>query len=574
MSVLLSFVSSLPSFVSSRILSSFSLQLAMLVKDYFQSHRKEAVVVAVATTASTALVLPLVWRTKSGKKYIRKIIIVPVRKTLSMVATVVGFMSNFGADLFSSSKTKQQWKDVLQKVEQYIEKSGLADEIDGGVNAEFLGNLAILSQMQYHQKRSFGRQLSGIGVNNTNGTNNKSIEAATTGDFPIPTPPSLKMAQHYMRYATAVYGEEMIASVQVALDGTVKHGPQDPLTTMVGLHVGVPPKDVVLTDMTRGGSMDCLNHMVVVDQANKAVVLAVRGTFSLSGVIVDLAGFARDFCGGQAHSGMADMAQAVWSRAINTVQQQLQQHPGYKVVLTGHSLGAGVACLMTIDAYSRNLFPGTVVECMAYAPPPTFCPTPAGQPTTGITSAAVQKAIDNTTAYVHHLDVVPSLSVMAIRRLLAAVVGLNTYLKKLPIQQRVFRRLKLITGIGGTHPPQAVTNAVVQAKDKALPVMAGAPPLAIPAQTVVWLESDEKDDPSYSTHLLDANAYANRLIDIDSSMMTDHMPPNYEMALRVVANHGSSGNGTVGSVGVSGMNGPNGSGGTNQVQGGTDKKIL
>ena len=57
-------------------------------------------------------------------------------------------------------------------------------------------------------------------------------------------------------------------------------------------------------------------------------------------------------------------------------------------------------------------------------------------------------------------------------------------------------------------------------------------------------------------------------------MMTDHMPPNYEMALRVVANHGSSGNGTVGSVGVSGMNGPNGSGGTNQVQGGTDKKIL
>ena len=541
----------------------------MLFLDHLLPHLKGAVVAA--ASASTGLVATLVRGTKSGTKLIEDIIIEPIRNTVSMVATVAGFMLNFCADLFGNSKTKQQWKDVLQKIGLYIEKSGLEKEIDGGVNARFLGNLIILSQMQHHQKPSFGRQLSGIGANNINGTNNKSIEAGTV---PKPTPPSLKMAQHYMRYATAVYGEEMIASVQVALDGTVKHGPKDDLATEVGLHVGVPPKDVVLTDMTRGGSMDCLNHMVVVDQANKAVVLAVRGTFSLSGVIVDLAGFARDFCGGQAHSGMADMAQAVWSRAINTVQQQLQQHPGYKVVLTGHSLGAGVACLMTIDAYSRNLFPGTVVECMAYAPPPTFCPTPAGQPTTGITSAAVQKAIDNTTAYVHHLDVVPSLSVMAIRRLLAAVVGLNTYLKKLPIQQRVFRRLKLITGIGGAHPPQAVTNAVVQAKDKALPVMAGAPPLAIPAQTVVWLESDEKDDPSYSTHLLDANAYANRLIDIDSSMMTDHMPPNYEMALRVVANHGSSGNGTVGSVGVSGMNGPNGSGGTNPVQGGTGKKVI
>jgi hypothetical protein len=83
--------------------------------------------------------------------------------------------------------------------------------------------------------------------------------------------------------------------------------------------------------------------MVVVDHKKRCVVLAIQGTFSMTGMLVDLAAFLDDFCGGQAHARMAKMARATWKKASEEINVLDSVHKDYGLVVTGHSLGAGVA---------------------------------------------------------------------------------------------------------------------------------------------------------------------------------------------------------------------------------------
>jgi len=62
--------------------------------------------------------------------------------------------------------------------------------------------------------------------------------------------------------------------------------------TKISEHVGVPPKDLVLMDLYyEGDNSKHLRHFVAVDHRNQEVVLSIRGTFSLSEIFIDIAGF-------------------------------------------------------------------------------------------------------------------------------------------------------------------------------------------------------------------------------------------------------------------------------------------
>jgi hypothetical protein len=186
---------------------------------------------------------------------------------------------------------------------------------------------------------------------------------------------------------------------------------------------------------------------------------------------------AEPFCGGMAHAGMARMARAVWSVAGDDVCRALAASPpGTELILTGHSLGAGVASLLTLmlhEEASPVIELASRVRCFAYAPPPVFFREPRGFPHPAEACIA---------AFVHADDCVPFLSVDSGRRLLAGLRAVETHTNRQP--PAYYAPIAL-----GRRPADAELVRVAQAglSGSGLSPMELAPPLRIPAAAVVWV---------------------------------------------------------------------------------------
>ena len=190
-----------------------------------------------------------------------------------------------------------------------------------------------------------------------------------------------------------------------------------------------------------------LVNYVAVDDVNKAVVLACRGSLGLSDILTDLTCDYEPISvhgGGPTqsyyvHSGM--LASAIRlkdekSTIHETLRKALERHPDYGLVLTGHSLGGGVAALLAILwGCPVNVFQ----QQLAQKPSPIVHPPlttqfvtslssglPAGRPihayaygVPAIGSADLSKYGQGlVTSLVHGHDLVPSLSLGTLRDML------------------------------------------------------------------------------------------------------------------------------------------------------------
>ncbi|KAJ9453809.1 putative lipase domain protein [Diplonema papillatum] len=96
-------------------------------------------------------------------------------------------------------------------------------------------------------------------------------------------------------------------------------------------------------------------YYVAVDGETESIVVAIRGTMSrediLTDVNADVMPFGEDIVeGGYAHKGIAKAALSI-KRALvekKLLKRAFEEHPEYKLVVLGHSLGAGTACLLAI----------------------------------------------------------------------------------------------------------------------------------------------------------------------------------------------------------------------------------
>lgn len=114
---------------------------------------------------------------------------------------------------------------------------------------------------------------------------------------------------------------------------------------------------------------------IAVDNTNKLVVLAFRGSESLSNWIDNLSAATvpvSSICSGcEAHAGWWSGWQSVKPTLLPYIQSTLAANPGYGLDIVGHSLGGALASLattdlrtsgMTIDAVSLTLCPPTFHE--------------------------------------------------------------------------------------------------------------------------------------------------------------------------------------------------------------------
>lgn len=154
-------------------------------------------------------------------------------------------------------------------------------------------------------------------------------------------------ALHYFKYASEVYEE-------------------DP---------SIPRQDIVLNQLEDDKSLKIPRHVVFLDHLTKSIVVAIRGTKSISDIVTDLYIEASPFLDESrevfAHRGIAESAEALLP-TVTAAIREIKQRDGkkfknYRVVTTGHSLGAGSAALLAILLSTESKIP---VSSFAYAPPP------------------------------------------------------------------------------------------------------------------------------------------------------------------------------------------------------------
>ncbi|XP_016069105.1 PREDICTED: sn1-specific diacylglycerol lipase beta, partial [Miniopterus natalensis] len=165
-----------------------------------------------------------------------------------------------------------------------------------------------------------------------------------------------------------------------------------------------------------------LPFLVALDHRKECIVVAVRGTMSLQDILTDLSAESETLdleCEVQdcvAHKGISQAARYLYRRLVNDgiLSQAFSIAPDYRLVIVGHSLGAGAAALLAI--LLRKVHPQ--VRCYAFSPP------------RGLLSKSLHEySKDFTVSLVLGKDVIPRLSVANMedlkKRILRAIAHCN-----------------------------------------------------------------------------------------------------------------------------------------------------
>lgn len=172
-----------------------------------------------------------------------------------------------------------------------------------------------------------------------------------------------------MRFAFAAYGLDVVRLLGYKTADRVQSN-QD----LVGQLVG---NDVKCIDADWTSSLDHPAYYLAVDHQNQQIVLAIRGSISVYDFIGDLRCqyvSLPNYPGVHVHKGIYHYAQWFDQHLFNnTIIEQLSNNKDYSLIVTGHSLGAGVATLLTLiwhDKLNQLLLDGrSIIHCYAFAPP-------------------------------------------------------------------------------------------------------------------------------------------------------------------------------------------------------------
>jgi hypothetical protein len=422
-----------------------------------------------------------------------------LRSGVSRIFSALGFVSSSTTSLFTDRDQIQRLGVTVEAFQKFLSSSGIDVELSESLNLRLLDNLIILGRVQ----------TTALGD-----TDIRDLVAPTT-ELPTASIPPREEWHRYMRYATAAYGPAMIRAAEMDVTGRLdtRFSSKSLIKTRMSEHVGIPEEDMAVMDVDYDGDSMHLRYFVAVDHAHQKVVLAIRGTFSLSEIICDVAAFSRPFCGGEAHSEMATVAERTWGVVGPTLLTLLEKNPSYELIFTGHSLGAGCAALLNIMCHQNNneLVGGRPIRCFAYACPPVFAPL-----------GAAPLATRACTSFINEMDAVPFLSVDSVRHFFASLRAIE----ELNLPWR--KRMTLVTGFA--EPDEEVAEAVAQSNRRRLKPKDGAPVLCVPAQATIWIREKEQTG-TFDAKICDSEKISRTPIQIDIDMLQDHFVSRYEHVL-------------------------------------------
>ncbi len=225
-----------------------------------------------------------------------------VGRFVGNVFSTVGLLTSVSIAIATDKDHFRRLKPTIKSLQQFFETSGIDVEVRASLNRRLFQNLIILARVQ--QK-------------SMNGGDRRRFAAYPSED--IPTIPSFEeslrcaflrfqwlnniilhkglknvsrfLVARYMKYATAAYGSETIKAAEIDARGIYGSLLYPLSRKQIGAHVGLPEDDVVLSNVAYGTGHGALRHLVAVDHLNRKIILAVRGTFTLSEMVDDLVGF-------------------------------------------------------------------------------------------------------------------------------------------------------------------------------------------------------------------------------------------------------------------------------------------
>lgn len=220
------------------------------------------------------------------------------------------------------------------------------------------------------------------------------------------------------------------------------------------------------------------------------------------------------------------MAEDIWAVSGNAINALFEEEElrDYDLIITGHSLGGGVACLLNIMCNVNKLVGDRKVTCYGFASPPAYSPCNPDATGDGIADPPelVKQAIQNCTAYIHDNDAVPFLSIISVRRLAKLLDTVDDMTEELWFwnRWRIYFEYDDI--------PQELHNAVVQASLAEHKCVDKECNMIIPARSVIWAK---KEGDTFNGYGCDATLVANNTVFVSPDMISDHLCEMYEDAL-------------------------------------------
>jgi len=253
----------------------------------------------------------------------------------------------------------------------------------------------------------------------------------------------------------------------------------------------------------------CPNFVLLLGHKNSTVVLVIRGTLSVNDVITDALCEEEEFLGGFAHKGFIDGTKRLLDKCGDSLEQALADHPAYQLVICGHSMGGSVAMLTTLylcrGDHHLSLPPHLSISCVALAPAPLY----------RVGSAA--NIDENIRVYVYGKDIVPSLSLASVAKLLVRLRAVDELGLSLEEQVRVvMEKDDAMTEINR----ERVREAVVEVEQDEFPYLHHV-------GLVMKLDKQGEAVNMMRLSMADIKSLAEN-IKISNTMLTDHMPLEYK----------------------------------------------
>jgi len=460
------------------------------------------------------------------------------RPVLSSATTLIGGAINVTIDLLRLpfSGDLREWAEATKQFVGYLAYSGVGSELtDAFLSPGSVSAMKILADVQ--------------GEKDNNGKESRRIRTAMDS-WPVELQPGgeeawkliMEDAVLYGKYSTIAYGIKMIQSSEfLNVNGHplsyagIGSASERRRKQKMAKYVDIEPDDII--DLTKpGGDIDIIGYVLAIHRAKSTIVLAFRGTFTVSGFKTDAAAYSAPFCDGVAHSGIAERTLKIWDHLQDQIVQLLKDNPGFELVITGHSLGAGVASLLTLKLKHERILAtmdaslaNVNVRCFAYACPPVYLAGAESE----LPMAEIMKSVY---AFLHETDVVPFCSVDSLRRVAATISAVNDMTN--PVEG-------LLMATGRRDVPSEIVDKINEIEESDLPYAPGSEKLAIPTSYIVWVrrDGDEKDrneQPVFNAMFCrpctqDGLDGTNDLtIRVDKDMISEHMMPEYELALRSI----------------------------------------